>query len=63
MKRPVVELSECILCGVCVDVCPEVFTLSDAGYITVAELTTYPVSQVDDAIKNCPADCIFWEQA
>ena len=62
MKHPVVDLSDCILCGVCVDVCPEVFQLSDAGFIHVSELDGYPEPEVEDAIRNCPADCIRWEE-
>ena len=61
MKRPVVELSDCILCEVCVAVYPAVFRRNDAGYIEVMELPVYPEEEVDEAIKNCPADCIFWE--
>jgi ferredoxin len=61
IKKPVIDLSDCILCGVCQDVCPEVFWLNDAGYIEILELLDYPCSGVDDAIKNCPADCIAWE--
>jgi ferredoxin len=60
MKRPVVDLSDCILCGVCVDVCPEVFEQSDAGFIQVQELDTYPEEPVEEAIRNCPSDCISW---
>lgn len=62
MKRPIVDLSDCILCGVCVDVCPEVFQLGDAGFIHVSELEAYPETEVEDAIRNCPADCIRWEE-
>ena len=61
MKIPVVELSECILCEICVEVCPEVFRLNDAGYIEVIDLGSYPDQTVDEAIKNCPADCIHWD--
>ncbi|MCF8068874.1 MAG: ferredoxin [Desulfobacterales bacterium] len=61
MKFPVVELDQCILCGVCEDVCPEVFHLNDSGYIEVKDLSEYPENEVDDAIKNCPADCIDWQ--
>ena len=61
MKKPVIDLSDCILCGVCQDVCPEVFKLSAAGYIEVVEMPDYPRSCVNEAIKNCPADCIVWE--
>lgn len=62
MKRPVVELSECTRCGVCVEVCPEVFGMSHAGFIMVADLESYPESLVDEAIKNCPENCIYWEE-
>ncbi|MCK4984072.1 MAG: ferredoxin, partial [Desulfobacterales bacterium] len=30
MNVPIVELSECIVCGVCVETCPQVFRLNDA---------------------------------
>lgn len=61
-RKPVVELSECIRCGVCVEACPEVFKLTDAGYIEVADLAEYPEIEVEEAIKFCPADCIVWEE-
>jgi ferredoxin len=61
MKKPVIDLSDCILCGVCQDVCPDVFRLNDVGYIEVIEMQVYPGHGVDEAIKNCPADCISWE--
>jgi len=62
MKHPEVDLSECILCGVCVDVCPEVFQLNDAGFVQVIAHGTYPEPDVEEAIRNCPADCIGWEE-
>ena len=61
MKAPIVELSECIVCGVCVETCPPAFRLNDAGYIEVIELEVYPEADVNDAIKYCPVDCIHWE--
>ena len=61
MKRPVVELSDCILCEVCTAVCPSVFKMNDAGYVEVINLGTYPEDEVDEAIKNCPKNCIYWE--
>ena len=60
MKKPLVELSDCISCGVCAEVSPDVFRLNDAGYIEVIDLNTYPREEVDDAIKYCPTDCISW---
>ena len=63
MRVPAIELSECIRCGICVDLSPEIFTFSPSGYVVVLERTCYPVEDVDDAIKNCPGDCIFWQDA
>ena len=62
MKIPVVELSDCIKCEICVEVCPIVFRINDAGYIDVADLSSYPEPEVEEAIKNCPADCIHWAE-
>ncbi len=61
MKQPVVELSDCILCEVCTSTCPSVFKLNDSGFIEVLPLDRYPEDEVDEAVRNCPADCIFWE--
>ncbi|CAN2042344.1 ferredoxin [Candidatus Magnetomoraceae bacterium gMMP-15] len=61
MKIPVIELSECIFCEICTEVCPSVFKMNDAGYIEVADLSEYPEAEVDEVIKNCPANCISWE--
>jgi ferredoxin len=62
MRYPVVDLSECVDCDGCLEVCPEVFRRSDAGYIEVADLEDYPQACVDEAIMMCPAHCIFWEE-
>ena len=60
MNAPIVELSDCSVCGVCVETCPQVFQLNDAGYIEVIDMDAYPESEVNDAIKYCPVDCIHW---
>ena len=62
MKAPVVELSDCIECGICVELSPEVFRMNEAGYVEVIDLSTYPQDAVDEAINNCPADCIYWDK-
>jgi ferredoxin len=63
MKIPVVELSLCTLCGGCIEVSPSVFSINEAGFLEVAELETYPVEEVDEAIMYCPEDAIYWEEA
>lgn len=60
MKRPEIELSKCILCDVCSGVCPEVFRLNSAGYMEVVDMESYPEAEVDEAIRNCPSNCIVW---
>ena len=62
MKIPVVDLSECILCGICTEVSPSVFKMNDAGFIEVRQMDNYPGDEVDEAIKNCPANCISWDE-
>lgn len=62
-KVPVVDLSECIECECCVEICPEVFRCNEAvGYIEVVELEKYPELDIQDAINFCPTDCISWEE-
>lgn len=62
IKVPVIDLGECVDCDACVEVCPAVFRRNDAGFIEVVELQEYPKEDVEEAIKNCPADCIVWEE-
>jgi len=61
-KVPEVDIGLCSLCGVCIEVCPLVFRLNEAGYIEVAELSCYPDFEIQEAIKYCPEDCISWEE-
>ena len=63
MKIPVVDLSECILCGICIEVSPTVFKMNDTGFIEVLQSDNYPEDEVDEAIKNCPTNCIYWEES
>jgi ferredoxin len=61
MRIPVVDIGTCTLCGGCLEVCPEVFSLNEAGFIQVADLDLYPETEVAEAIMYCPEDCITWE--
>ncbi len=61
MKKPVIDLTDCILCEVCVEACPEVFQMNDSGFLEAIEMDQYPQECVDEGIKNCPKDCIAWE--
>ena len=60
---PVVDLGRCSRCEGCIEIAPEVFRYNkDTGCIEVIDLSQYPVDKVNEAIKNCPEDCIFWDE-
>jgi len=62
MKIPVIEASNCVLCEVCTTACPSVFQINDLGFVAITEMPQYPEDEVDQAIQNCPKDCIFWDE-
>jgi len=62
VKIPVIDLAECVDCDACLELCPTVFRRNEGGYIQVIDLLEYPAQDVDECIKNCPADCIAWEE-
>jgi ferredoxin len=64
MKRyPCINLGLCSDCRGCIEIAPLVFKYNQAtGLMEVIELDEYPADLVDEAIKNCPEDCIFWEK-
>ena len=72
---PVIDLSECGLCDICVETCPDIFIKNDAGYIEVSEETKSRLydqegmvidesllEEIKDAIKTCRGDCISWDE-
>ncbi|MDY0222588.1 MAG: ferredoxin [Desulfobacterium sp.] len=59
-KKLEVDLSECVLCDICVDLCPQVFKKNDADYIELIECATYPEEDLNDVIKSCRGHCIEW---
>ncbi len=60
-KIPAIDLGECIDCEACIETNPNIFRRNAVGYIEVIDLPEYPEDEVDEAIKNCPANCIDWE--
>lgn len=54
---------ECIGCGSCSDICPEVFELDEeAGIAKVINSRGGPEDLVQEAIEACPVECIHWEE-
>jgi len=62
-KVPVLDLNRCSDCEGCLEICPEVFKRNAAGYIEVADLSSYPEDCIEEAISCCPADCIAWDES
>ena len=63
MKNPEVDLSDCSMCGVCVDLCPGIFQINESGFVEVIHSDVYSEEDIDEAIKNCRCDCIAWKES
>ena len=58
MVRPVVDPHLCIACGICVDLCPEVFQM-DEEYAVVNEDVDYShMDCCEEAAQACPTEAI-----
>lgn len=64
MKRIlVIDIGRCSECLGCLEEAPEAFRYNEVtGCLEVIDLENYPEEKVREAIKNCPKDCIFWEE-
>ena len=63
LRKPTIDLGACSRCGGCIEVAPDIFRFNETfGYLEVCNLDSYDRERVDEAIKNCPEDCIEWEE-
>lgn len=53
-----VDLDLCTGCGLCAQICPEVFEMGDDGYSHVRSGSDETLSCVDEAIDQCPVGAI-----
>ncbi|TKB28010.1 ferredoxin [Desulfopila sp. IMCC35006] len=61
-KYPSIDPGLCSNCLGCVEIAPKVFRYNrETGLMEIIEREEYPIDLVDEAIKNCPEDCISWE--
>jgi ferredoxin len=59
MMRAIVDKETCVGCGLCCDVCPEVFEM--AGDTAIAKVDKVPAEAEDtcqDAAAQCPTEAI-----
>lgn len=58
-----VEAGSCVGCGSCEAICPDVFSMNDHGVVQATlEVDPSHLSDVKDAIKMCPVNCIFLDE-
>lgn len=57
-----VKRDDCIGCGMCVDVCPEVFEIGSDGYSDAFGDPTDNPDQVMEAAEICPVNAIEVQQ-
>jgi ferredoxin len=52
----------CTLCGMCVDICPEVFSLGDVtAEVTGSDISPESEELVQEAAEECPVEAIVIE--
>lgn len=60
MSKPVVDYDECIGCGSCAELCPEVFEMRDEkAWVIGADKCNTCVCQ--EAVNACPSEAIKLE--
>jgi ferredoxin len=61
-RRVIVDEEECIGCGSCEEICPEVFVLNeDTEKAEVINPEGGPEDLIEEAMEACPVECIQWE--
>jgi ferredoxin len=58
-----IDEEECIGCGTCEEICPEVFSINDkTEKAEVIDSEGASEDQIEEAIEACPVECIHWEE-
>ena len=62
MSREVnIRQEDCIGCGLCGEIVPRVFRLNDEGVSEVIDPDGDEESKIQQAIDECPVECIYWK--
>ena len=62
-KKVVIEAEECVACGTCVEICPEVFKMDDGDEVAEVIMDTGgPEDLIQESMDSCPVQCIQWEE-
>ena len=57
-----VDQDECISCGHCSDVAPEVFRFAGNGKSEAYNQNGAGEEKIQEAIDSCPVSCIHWKE-
>ncbi len=60
MATPVVDQDACIGCGLCTEICPEVFQLVDDKSVVIGP-DKCGSCDIEEAVDSCPAEAITLE--
>ncbi|MBW1991845.1 MAG: ferredoxin [Deltaproteobacteria bacterium] len=62
-RFPVIVEEECIACGACAEICPEVFQMNESlGFALVMNPGGGHEAAVQEAMDACPTHCIHWSE-
>lgn len=62
-RKILIDEEECIGCGTCEEICPEVFKLNEkTDKVEVINQEGAPEDKIEEAIEACPVECIHWEE-
>jgi ferredoxin len=62
-KAVYLDEEECIGCGSCVEICPEVFQMKEIEEkAQVIKPEGGPADLIQEAMDTCPVSCIHWEE-
>jgi ferredoxin len=61
-RIPYVDKNECISCGLCVEMVPEVFKLNDDDLAEVFDPEGASEGKIQEAVDECPVSCIHWKK-
>jgi ferredoxin len=57
MAKITIDASTCVGCGLCVNVCPDVFEMNDAG-IAIVKANTCATCDLNETASQCPVNAI-----
>lgn len=62
VKRPVVDQTVCIGCGLCTQIAENTFRMNDEELAEVFDPQGDDEQTIEEAISSCPVSCISWEE-